>query len=345
MPILARLLLVITLSLALTGCYLMQAAQGQLALMSKRKPVEKLLAQPQTDEKLRARLQRLAEAREFAVHELALPDNGSYRSYADLSRKYAVWNVFATEQFSVDPLQWCFPVAGCVVYRGYFHESAAERYALRSRMRGKDARVAGAAAYSTLGHFNDPIVSTMLRWSDAQVIATLFHELAHQVVYVPGDSAFNEAFASVVEEAGIERWLLVHGEAAALTEWRAARARGAAFSRLLLDGRERLRNLYRLSLPPAEMAYRKQLELGRIKYEYWQLKASWQSYAGYDYWFDRALNNADFVPIATYDACMPPLQALLKASNNDWPQFYAAVKAVAKESAKERAGFCAAAKE
>ncbi len=178
-----------------------------MQIVSKRQPIEAVLSDPATPEKIRSRLEYVQAARDFASDELGLPDNDSYRSYADLGRPYVVWNVFAAPEFSVEPRRWCFPIAGCVVYRGYFNQESARNYARRMRRRGDDAAVGGVAAYSTLGHFKDPILNTMMGWSDAQLAATLFHELAHQVVYIPGDSEFNEAFATTVEEAGLDRWL------------------------------------------------------------------------------------------------------------------------------------------
>jgi predicted aminopeptidase len=261
---------------------------------------------------------------------LALPDNQSYRSYVDLKRDFVVWNVFATERFSVTPREWCFPIAGCVVYRGYFKESSAQSYALSARRKGGDATVSGTAAYSTLGHFDDPVLSTMLRWSDAQIAATLFHELAHQVLYVPNESAFNEAFASVVEEDGARRWLTQRNDVAALTAWRAARGRSEEFSELLLRTRERLAALYKNATPDErkslDLYYRKQREFGRLKFDYAQLKASWNGYTGYDAWFDRALGNADLVSAATYQSCVPGLEKLLASQNGELPKFYAAAK-------------------
>jgi predicted aminopeptidase len=313
---------------SLSGCYLMQAAQGQLAISAKRELIEKVVAAPETPTQLRTRLQLIAQAREFASRELGLPDNPSYRSFVDLKRDFAVWNVFATERFSVEPRRWCFPIAGCVVYRGYFKEQTAQRYARHQRLRGGDATVAGAAAYSTLGHFDDPVVSSMLRWSDAQIAATLFHELTHQVLYVPNESDFNEAFASVVEEEGAQRWLESRNDSAAFAAWRASRSRGIEFTELLLTARERLRKLYTESSLEPDLYYRKQQEFGRLKYDYWQLKASWNGYAGYDAWFDRALSNADLVSAATYQSCVPGLTQLLDSVNRDLPKFYAAAKAL-----------------
>src|SRR6188474_3249530 len=170
----ARLLTIAAALLPLTGCYLMQAATGQMEIASKREPIAEVLADSTTPPKLRTRLEYVAAARDFASRELGLPDNASYRSYADLGRPYVVWNVFAAPEFSVEPRRWCFPIVGCVVYRGYFKEASAERYALRMRTRGDDAMVGGVAAYSTLGHFRDPILNTMIGWSDAQLASTLF---------------------------------------------------------------------------------------------------------------------------------------------------------------------------
>src|SRR4030095_16889334 len=286
----ARLLTIAAAVLPLTGCYLMQAAGGQMAIAAKREPIAAVLADASTPPQLRTRLEYVAAARDFASRELGLPDNDSYRSYADLGRPYVVWNVFAAPEFSVEPRHWCFPIAGCVVYRGYFKEDAAQRYARKRRRRCDDVAVGGVSAYSTLGHFKDPVLSTMLSWSDAQLAATLFHELAHQVVYVPGDSEFNEAFATVVEETGIERWLASQDRPQDLAAWRAQRKRGSEFIALLLRTREQLKELYASGLPVDRMRDLKQYRFGQLKVEYEALKRDWNGYPGYDAWFGRTLN-------------------------------------------------------
>src|SRR5688572_5727939 len=270
-----RLLTIAGAVLPLTGCYLLQAAGGQMEISSKREPIAEVIADAATPPQLRARLEYVAAARDFASRELGLPDNESYRSYADLGRPYVVWNVFAAPEFSVEPRRWCFPIAGCVVYRGYFNEEAAQRYARKLRRRGDDAAVGGVAAYSTLGHFKDPVLNTMMGWSDAQLAGTLFHELAHQVVYVPGDSEFNEAFATVVEEAGLQRWLAARGRTEDLAAWHEQRQRHARFIELLLQTRERLEELYRSGVPVAEMRDRKQYEFGVLKLRYSELRKHW----------------------------------------------------------------------
>jgi len=319
----------------LQGCYLLQAARGQMAISSSREPIDQVIADSHATPAIRTRLQLIVAAREFASRELALPDNKSYRSYVDLKRDFVVWNVFATERFSVEPRHWCFPIAGCVVYRGYFKEASAQRYARHARLQGGDASVGGSAAYSTLGHFNDPVLSSMLRWSDAQIAATLFHELTHQVYYVPNESAFNEAFASVVEEEGTRRWLESRGDSDALNAWRAAQRRSTQFSELLLSTRDRLRALYSGAAPSMDLYYKKQQEFGRLKFEYSQLKATWNGYAGYDAWFNRALSNADLVSAATYDSCVPALQKLLASLGDDLPRFYGEVKRLNKDDRKQ----------
>ena len=326
----ARLLTIAAALLPLTGCYLMQAATGQMAISSKREPIAEVLADSATPPPLRARLEYVAAARDFASRELGLPDNESYRSYADLGRPYVVWNVFAAPEFSVEPRRWCFPIAGCVVYRGYFNEESARSYARKLRRRGDDVAVGGVAAYSTLGHFNDPVLSTMLGWSDAQLAGTLFHELAHQVVYVPGDSEFNESFATVVEEAGLERWLAARQRAQDLVAWREQRERQSEFIALLLKTRNKLRELYESALADDEKRSRKQYEFGELKLDYAQLRQQWNGYSGYDRWFDRTLSNAHLVSAATYYGCVPGLQRVLSEVGGDLPRFYEEAKRLAR---------------
>ena len=293
-------------------------------------------ANPATPDPLRQRLEYVSAARDFASNELGLPDNASYRSYADVGRPYVVWNVFATDEFSVEPRRWCFPIAGCVVYRGYFSESGAEGYARRLRAHGDDVEVGGVAAYSTLGHFQDPLLNTMMGWSDAQLAATVFHELAHQLVYVPGDSSFNETFATVVEETGLERWLARNGRPQDLKSWQGQRRRNQQFIELLLGTRERLRALYASSLPRDAMRAKKQEEFGHLKFEYGLLKAGWNGYTGYDRWFDRALNNAQLISAATYHGCMPGFRRLLQSVDGDLPRFYQQVRELAAQPKASR---------
>jgi len=218
-PRTASLLLCLVGSLLLSGCgttYLLQAARGQWQVMHGREPLAAVIARPDTEAALRMRLEQVSAAREFATHELGLPDNRSYRTFRALGRPYVVWNVVAAPEFSVQPRQWCFPFTGCLAYRGYFHEDSAQRYALSLARRGYDVTVGGVSAYSTLGHFDDPVLDTMMRYGDVELAGILFHELAHQQVYARSDSEFNESFATAVEREGLRRWLALHDRSAEL---------------------------------------------------------------------------------------------------------------------------------
>ena len=326
----------------LSGCYTVQAVSGQIDVLRRSEPIDRVLADPATPVATRIGLELTVAARTFAERELALPAARSYRRYADLGRPYVVWNVVATPEFSVEPRRWCFPVAGCVAYRGYFEESAAVSKALKLSTRGDDVSVGGVSTYSTLGHLPDPVFSTMLKWSEARLAGTIFHELAHEQLYVPGDSEFNEAFASVVEEEGLRRWLEATNRSGELPKFEAAAAREAQFAELLRATRQRLKRLYKSSLPPAELRIEKQREFGRLKFEYERLRASWGGYAGFDQWFGRPLNNARLAAVATYRDCMPGLRReLLEAGS--LPAFYERAKALAELGARERhAALCKA---
>jgi predicted aminopeptidase len=241
----------------LQGCFYAQAVRGHMEVMQSRRPVDEILADPSAPADLKERLLLIQEARQFAVDELELPDNDSYTSYSDLERDYVVWNVFAAPEFSLKPKQWCFPVAGCVAYRGYFSRESAEKHAEGLRADGYDVAVGGVAAYSTLGKFADPVLSTMMRWSDAQLVATLFHELAHQLLYVKGDTQFNESFASAVADIGIRRWLVDRGGDAALDAYYSGRTLQRGMLEIIEARRHDLSVLYGGSLPSERMRERK----------------------------------------------------------------------------------------
>jgi predicted aminopeptidase len=232
------------LAVQLSGCYVMQAATGQLDVMASSRPIPKVLADPDTPTATRTRIELASEARDFAIRELALPDSGSYEKYADLGRPYALWNVVATPEFSLKPLRWCFPIAGCVTYRGYFSEPDARAMAWKLAARGDDSTVEGVATYSTLGHFPDPLLNTMLGWRDTRLVGTIFHELAHERLYVAGDSEFNEAFATANAQEGVRRWLRVKGDAAALAMYEAGLRRDEKILALLTRTRAGLEMLY-----------------------------------------------------------------------------------------------------
>ncbi len=333
---LARAAALAAIASLLPGCYLMQAAGGQLAVMSKRRPIERVIADPGTPASVRSQLALVASIRRFASQELHLPDNGSYRQYADLKRPYVVWNVVAAPEFSVEPRQWCFPVAGCVAYRGYFRESGAVRFAASLQAHGLDVSVAGVPAYSTLGHFDDPILNSMLGWSEAQLAAIVFHELTHQLIYVKGDSDFNEALATVVEQEGVMRWLRAAGRGRELDDWRSWQERAARVNVLLQGARADLQRLYELRLAPGEMRRRKAERFAQLQEEYRGLSAAWGREAPFRAFFAQALNNAHLASVSTYQRCVPGMERLLHETGGDLPRFYERVRALAGMPAGQR---------
>jgi predicted aminopeptidase len=321
--------------LLLPGCgtlYLTQAAHGEWSVLHAREPIDKVLADPHTPPELRARLTQVRAAREFAVSELGLPDNDSYRSYADIGRAYVVWNVVAAPEFSVEPRRWCFPVAGCVDYRGYFHEREARDFALELEAQGFDVVVEGVPAYSTLGKFGDPVLSSMLRYSDDELAATIFHELAHQLLYVRDDSEFNEAFAITVEDTGLERWLAHQQQTARMQTFREDQAHEQAFLELLAHTRAQLVRLYASGVPHAEMRERKAQAFARLATDMRALeRRQGETYPLYEEWIAAGLNNAHLAAVATYYNCVPGFVRLLEREDNDLERFYAAVRELAKE--------------
>lgn len=316
----------------LAGCstlsYYTQAAQGQLELLSDAKPIDDWLADPATNPKLRHRLEVARQIRTYAVKEMALPDNKSYKNYAALHRPFVLWNVVATPELSLKPLEWCFPIAGCVNYRGYYDKAAAEDYANELRAQGDDVEVGGVPAYSTLGWFSDPLVSTFINYPDGELARLIFHELAHQIVYVPGDSQFNESFASTVEQAGVERWLADFGNPAMREAYDKYSARKKDFLALLLKYRKELDQTYKSNISDDAKRQAKAALFVRLKDDYQGLKLSWGGYAGYDRFFASPLSNAHLASIATYNDFVPAFRALL-AREKSFPAFYREVKRIA----------------
>jgi predicted aminopeptidase len=324
------------IALSGAGCYLLQSVQGQLALMSKREPINRVIDEPSTPAALRAQLETIAAIRDFASRDLGLPDNGSYRSYADLGRPYVVWNVVAAPEFSVDAKQWCYPIVGCVAYRGYFAERKARRFARALRGRGFDVTVGGVAAYSTLGHFNDPVLNTMMGWNDVELAAIIFHELTHQLLYVPNDSSFNEALATTIEEEGVRRWLLAQGRDADLASHLERQEHYAQVIELLNATRAELRAVYASALGPDLKREKKRAAFAAMRASFARLKAGWGGHAPFETWFDGDLNNAHLASVATYFACVPGFERELKTAGGNLTVFYARVRALAKLSQAER---------
>ncbi len=325
-----RLCLLASGALLISGCgtidYYAQAVRGHIEIMRLAVPIDERLRQPETPEPLRAKLARVLAIRDFASHELALPDNGSYRRYADLGRPFVVWNVFAAPEFSVKPVESCFLFAGCVSYRGFYSEERAFEHAAQLATEGYDTYVVGISAYSTLGWFDDPVLSTFIQYSDTEVARTVFHELAHQVVYLKGDTTFNESFATAVEEEGGRRWLDREGTSALQAANAEARKRRAQFVALLLDYRSRLESLYAGPLAEVDKRAAKQGLLDALLADYRGLKDAWGGFAGYDRLFARGANNALLASVASYTGLVPAFRALIAQKHGDMGAFYAAVK-------------------
>lgn len=334
-----RLALVCFLMLA-GGCtnlgYYLQSVSGQLDIWRREQGIEDVIRDPATSAPVREKLARVVEIRDFASHELKLPENRSYRRYADLERRFVVWNVFATPEFSVRPVQWCFMFAGCVGYRGYFDKTEADRFAARLADRGHDVFVGGVPAYSTLGWFADPVLNTFIHYPETEIARIIFHELAHQVVYVKDDSVFNESFAVSVEAEGVRRWLDRNGNERQRADFERAQRFRAEFASLIENYRDKLETLYGTELPAAAMRTRKAALLHELAAEYERLKTSWGGYAGYDQWFAQKPNNAQLASVAIYAQQVPAFQALLQQEGGDLKRFYTAVKELAALPKDER---------
>ncbi len=327
-------LLPVLVSAGLGGCYYQHLASGQLALLQAREPIAQVVARAETDPVLKARLLRVQAARQWAVGALGLPDNGSYTDYAALDRPFVVWNVFATPPDSLAPVEACFLMVGCLAYQGFYTRDKAEARAADLGRQGLDVHVGGVPAYSTLGWFDDPVISTMLRWDDGHLIGTVFHELAHQQLHIRDDTAFNESYAQFVEQEGLRQYLRDHP----LDYDAAAESRRAQFVKQVLAAREQLEILYAQPLTREAKLAGKAAVFSQLRADYRQLRdGEWKGYAGYDAWFDDPqLNNAKLLPFGLYDAWVPAFAALFEQEGRDWSRFHAAVKRLSKLPSAER---------
>ncbi|HTT07707.1 MAG TPA: aminopeptidase [Gammaproteobacteria bacterium] len=326
------------LTLGLSGCanlgYYAQSLHGQWEVSVHSRPIAQILQDACTDEATKEKLRQVLVLRKFAVTALALPDNDSYRAYADLDRPYVVWNVFATPELSLQPVRSCFLVVGCLSYRGYFQEADARAYADELRRAGDDVHVGGVVAYSTLGWFDDPVLNTMLKWDDAHMAKFLFHELAHQKLYVRDDSAFNEAFATAVAEEGWRRWQDAHHMAA---NGNAELAYETGVIHLVLATKGELETLYDSALTVEEKRRAKKEIFNALRADYDVLRQRWEGrYDAYDHWMHGDLNNAKIMAVATYHDLIPAFTTLLAVARGDLPRFYALAATVGRLPPKER---------
>jgi len=322
----------------ISGCdtlgYYAQSVSGHLALVGSARPIDDWLADPAVDATLKERLVLARRIRDFAVSELDEPDNASYRRYADLKRPAAVWNVVAAPELSLKLRTWCFPVVGCVGYRGYYDLVGAQSFAAGLRAEGLETSVYAVPAYSTLGMlpldwFADPLLSTFIRYPEGELARIIFHELAHQIVYVPGDTVFNESFATAVERLGGERWLATHASAQAREDYARFDARRRDFRALTTKYRAALEALYASDLPDAEKRARKAELYAELQSDYRTMKQQrWDGFAGFDPWFER-VNNAALGVLGAYNELVPGFMRLFEAEGRDFPRFYAEVRRIA----------------
>ncbi len=332
--------------LGVSGCntvgYYFQAIDGHLEVMRRATSFEDAIADPGSKGALRVQLDRIAGMRDFASHELALPDNGSFRRYADLGRAYVIWNVFAAPEFSVRGAESCFPFAGCVPYRGFYVEADARAYARQLADEGLDAYLGGVSAYSTLGWFDDPVLSTFVGFPEGEVARIVFHELAHQVVYVRDDTQFNESFAVAVELEGVRRWLERQDGAQAGEEkrrWAVSQRRRAEFIALMIHHRDILAGLYASAAGETEKRDGKSRQFDILQRDYEKLKKTWGGFAGYDRFFAQGANNALLASIAVYADYVPAFSALINNHGGDMGAFYSEVRRLAEMEKHARTAY------
>lgn len=336
---LSQVLLLLLLALG-TGCarlaYYGQSIHGQYELLAARRPIVDLLQDDTTPASLKQRLRTVTDILAFGRRELDLPNQGSYQDYADLKRRYVVWNIFATPEFSLVPRRWCFLIVGCLDYRGYFAREDAAAFADGLRAKGLDVYMGGVAAYSTLGWFDDPVLNTMLNWNDARLAEVLLHELVHQKIYLPDDTAFNEALATSVAIHGVRRWLRERGRTQELAAYERQLQQRREFVRLALATRARLEGLYAMVLPDRQKRRRKAEIFKDMRSRYRRWRHCQGDLVDYDAWMATGLNNAKLSAVATYHDYVSGFDAMLKNVDGDIGQFFRQVEALGQRQPDNR---------
>ncbi len=335
-----KLMFVLLFSAACLQCrslpYYDQAIDGQMEILRKQEPISELIEDPDTPAQLREKLIFIQEVRDFAAKELHLPVNDHYLSYVELNRPYVVWNVYAAPEFSLTPKTWCFPIVGCVAYRGYFSEQDAHRFGDSLKQEGYDVFISGAIAYSTLGWFDDPVLSTFANLSEPAIAALIFHELAHGVLYIKDDTAFNEGFATAVEQEGFRRWQMAANNLKGYENWLNKRQRRQRFINLVSKYRAKLEALYQNGLPIDKRRRQKAVIFNQMKSEFIDLKSIHASLAAYEAWFKHPLNNAQLISVSTYHDWVPAFGKILSESGGDLKTFYRRCRQLSKETPSER---------
>jgi len=307
-----------------------------MEILKRRESISDLIDDPGTSDALRKKLIYIQTVRDFAAKKLHLPVNNHYTSYVELNRPYVVWNVFAAPEFSLTPKTWCFPIVGCVAYRGYFFEADARRYGNSLKQESYDVYIGGAIAYSTLGWFDDPVLSTFLDLSEPDIAALIFHELAHSILYIKDDTAFNESFATSVEQEGLRRWQSSANDLKGYENWLRRGQLRQQFINLVSKYRSKLHDLYQGDLPLADKRDQKAGVFEQMRSEFLNLKSEHGAMAAYDNWFSKPLNNAQLVSVSTYHNWVPAFRKMLAASGGELEEFYRQCRQLAKKDAAER---------
>ena len=343
-------LLPVFVLIALPGCqsigYYSQAIKGQCSIYLGQRPIKSVLADTNVPAELKEKLGLVLQLRDYAERELKLKPNGHYLKYADVHRRFVVWNVNAAPEFSLEPKKWWYPVVGSLKYRGYFSEKTARKYGAGLEKEGYDVFVGGVEAYSTLGWFRDPVLNTFVNNTDADLAEIIFHELSHQRVFAKGDTDFNEAFATAVAEEAVQRWLRSLGNTNALDEYLASQQRTEQFVAIVDQARAQLKAVYGEpaeakggssgGLSDNEKREQKKRIIADLKNRYAALKKSdWAGYSGFDAWFARPINNAQLNTIATYYDLVPDFRKLIKASGGDLEKFFDTCTRLAKVKDKD----------
>lgn len=309
-----------------TGCstlsWYQHVAEGQMELLSQRRPIDEVLNDKSVSATVHAKLKLVQSARKFATQKLLLPDNKSYNSYADLGRPYALWNVFATQPLSLNPKQWCHPFVGCISYRNYYAQIPAQLYADELSAQGLDVYVGGASAFSTLGWFEDPVLSTMLRWEDYDLVGTLFHEMAHEMFYIKGETALNESLAKAVEQEGLHRWMKSHAKPEEFKKYRNEIKQKKQFVAMVLKIREQLEVIYASEKNDEEKLIAKRDSYRQLRKNYIELRKQWGGNGAYDRWVFSGVNNAKIQAVATYYDYVPFFRRMIVESGGDLARFY-----------------------
>ncbi|NOZ51943.1 MAG: aminopeptidase [Gammaproteobacteria bacterium] len=334
------LIFYVAVILLLAGCsnigYYAQSVAGGFNVLVNREPIEVVVQDENVPQHIKTKLATVLQIRKFATEALSLPDNDSYRTYVDLGRPYAVWNVFAAPEFSMEMQEWCFLFVGCVKYRGYFHEQDAIEFAEGLDSEGLDVYVSGIAAYSTIGWFDDPVMNTIINRDEIRLAGLIFHELSHQQLFIKGDTAFNEGFAVAVELEGIKRWLAQHDSLQDIEHYTQRKQRHKQFVQLISKTRNQLDHLYKSRQSSVMLRQKKNNIISQLRNEYAVLKQSWDGYEGYDNWFSKDINNAQIAAITTYRDYVPAFQALLQQQGGDLAAFYQVVAEIGDMPAEQR---------